>query len=246
MHLRTEVPASSHRGAWHPPLVCTAPPTGVRRKVSHFASCRGSISPPLCAQLERTPPLIKSRAKRLASASPRPSLYNFSKSTWSPSSKFLYGHPALILQVPLRIPQVPLRLLCVPLYNGCFPCPFSLLIPLDPCQTVAPPIWTLFSNRYSPPVFFPHSISLFPLETLRIPSLASKLHPFESSIPIEIKFFHRLGTCLTSVNVTDLPSAMRNQTDPLPTTLLDMLFAIHIRPSHAAYVENTSLSLHKW
>ncbi|GFY82275.1 hypothetical protein Acr_02g0005150 [Actinidia rufa] len=63
MHLHTEVPAPSHRGALHPPLGRTTPPTGVCRKVRHFASCRGSISPPLCAQLERTPPLIKSRAK---------------------------------------------------------------------------------------------------------------------------------------------------------------------------------------
>ncbi|GFY85964.1 carbohydrate-binding protein [Actinidia rufa] len=63
MHLHTEVPAPSHRGALHPPLGCPTPSTGVRRKVRHFASYRGSISPPLCAQMERTPPLIKSRAK---------------------------------------------------------------------------------------------------------------------------------------------------------------------------------------
>ncbi|GFZ01002.1 hypothetical protein Acr_14g0006370 [Actinidia rufa] len=37
-----------------------------------------------------------------------------------------------------------------------------------------------------------------------------------------------------------------NWTDHLPTALLVVLFAIHTRPSHAAYVENTSLSLHKW
>ncbi|GFY80768.1 hypothetical protein Acr_01g0005770 [Actinidia rufa] len=53
MHLHTEVPPPSHRGA----------PTRVRRKVHHFASCRGSISHPLCTQLKRSPPLIKSRAK---------------------------------------------------------------------------------------------------------------------------------------------------------------------------------------
>ena len=97
-------------------------------------------------------------------------------------------------------------------------------------------------------VFLPYSISLFPLETLKVPPLASKLHPFESSIPMKIKFFRRLGTCLTSVNVKDLLSAMRNWTDPFSTTLLAVLFASHIHPSHAAYIENTSLSLslHKW
>ncbi|GFZ20430.1 hypothetical protein Acr_28g0011350 [Actinidia rufa] len=110
MHLHTEVPAPSHRGALHPPPGRTTPPTGVRRKVRHFASCRGSISPPLCAQLERTPPLIKSRAKETRFGVAAPSLYSFSKSTWSPSSELLYGHPALVAslvsgQTSVHIPK---------------------------------------------------------------------------------------------------------------------------------------------
>ncbi|GFZ10827.1 hypothetical protein Acr_22g0002250 [Actinidia rufa] len=64
MYLYTKVFAPSHRGPLHPPLGCLTLPTGVRDKVHHFASCYGSISPPLCVQLERSPPLIKSRAKR--------------------------------------------------------------------------------------------------------------------------------------------------------------------------------------
>ncbi|GFZ10213.1 hypothetical protein Acr_21g0008120 [Actinidia rufa] len=50
------MPVPSHRGALYSP-------TGTRRKVCHFASHRDSISPPLCTQLERSPPLIKSRVK---------------------------------------------------------------------------------------------------------------------------------------------------------------------------------------
>ncbi|GFZ19002.1 galacturonosyltransferase 9 [Actinidia rufa] len=48
--------------------------------------------------------------KRLALASLRPSLYNFSKSTWSPSSELLCGHPALVAplvsgQTSVHIPK---------------------------------------------------------------------------------------------------------------------------------------------
>ncbi|GFS39937.1 hypothetical protein Acr_00g0065680 [Actinidia rufa] len=42
---------------------CLAPLTGERRKIHHFASRRGSLSPPLCTHLKRSLPLIKSRAK---------------------------------------------------------------------------------------------------------------------------------------------------------------------------------------
>ncbi|GFY99237.1 adaptor protein complex AP-2, alpha subunit [Actinidia rufa] len=64
MHLHTEVPAPYHRGALH------LPPTGVHHtahqgvlQVRHFASCHYFISSPLCSQLERSPSLIKLRAK---------------------------------------------------------------------------------------------------------------------------------------------------------------------------------------
>ncbi|GFZ14572.1 hypothetical protein Acr_24g0007620 [Actinidia rufa] len=48
--------------------------------------------------------------KRLASGAPRPSLYSFSKSTWSPSSELIYGHPALVAplvsgQTSVHIPK---------------------------------------------------------------------------------------------------------------------------------------------
>ncbi|GFZ04755.1 hypothetical protein Acr_17g0003270 [Actinidia rufa] len=67
------------------------PLIGVRCKVRRFASRRDSISPPLCAQLERSPPLILSerdlfrrrRACRCAS-------------TLSLSSELLHGHPAVV------------------------------------------------------------------------------------------------------------------------------------------------------
>ncbi|GFY95641.1 hypothetical protein Acr_10g0010260 [Actinidia rufa] len=148
--------------------------------------------------------------------------------------------------VPLWLLQVSLRLLCMPLYTCYFPYPFFLLISLDSCRTTTLPIWTLPSSRYSPLVFLPRSISLFLLEILKIPPLAAILQPIESSIPMEIKFFRSLGTCRTSVNIADLPSAMRNRTVPLPTTLFVVLFVIRTSPSHVAYVENIFLSLQKW
>ncbi|GFY90311.1 hypothetical protein Acr_07g0005080 [Actinidia rufa] len=89
MHFQTEVPAPSHLGA-------LLPLTGVRCKVRRFASRRDSISPPLCAQLERSPSRISSerdsfrrrRACRCAS-------------TLSLSSELLYGHSALV--APSRV-----------------------------------------------------------------------------------------------------------------------------------------------
>ena len=118
---------------------------------------------------------------------------------------------------------------------------------MDPYLTVAPLVWTLPSSQYSSLVFLPHSIFLFFLKTLKVHSLAVNLQPFDSNIQIKINFFCKLETWLTSVNVRDLLSAMRNWTDLLPTTLFAILFAIHTSTSsHAAYVENISLSLHKW
>ncbi|GFY88029.1 hypothetical protein Acr_05g0016680 [Actinidia rufa] len=86
MHLHTEMSAPSHSDA----------PFEVRCKARHFASCRGSISPPLCAQLERSPPLIKLRVKETRLAVARPSLYSSSKLTLSPSSELLTGYSTLI------------------------------------------------------------------------------------------------------------------------------------------------------
>ncbi|GFY97347.1 hypothetical protein Acr_11g0016530 [Actinidia rufa] len=89
MHFQIEVSAPSHLGA-------LLPLTGVRCKVRRFASCRDSISPPLCAQLERSPLRISSerdsfrrrRACRCAS-------------TLSLSSELLHGHPAMV--APSRV-----------------------------------------------------------------------------------------------------------------------------------------------
>ncbi|GFY81773.1 hypothetical protein Acr_02g0000130 [Actinidia rufa] len=96
LHLLTEVP-------------CTHP-TGVRRKVYQFASCRGFISPLLCAQLERSPPLIKSQAKETRFGVAAPVAVKLFKMTWSPSSELLSGHPALVApfvsgQTSVHIPK---------------------------------------------------------------------------------------------------------------------------------------------
>ncbi|GFY84997.1 hypothetical protein Acr_03g0017710 [Actinidia rufa] len=269
--LPTEVYAPLHRSARTFSSRCPAPPTGVRHKARYFASCRGPISPP-CVQLERSLPLIKSRAKETHFGIAVPFAVPFSQNrlglfplNFSLDILYWLHHSYLA------------RLLYISQSISLHSCTAS-----DPPSTITDPLSThvlilrtsvqqllslsiLFANTiglmlvsssscldtplqlvYSPPVFLPHNISLFSLETLRVSPLVSKLHPFESNIPMEVKFFCRLRTCLTSVNITDLLSAMRNQIDHLPTTLLAVLFAIHIRPSHAAYVDNTSLSLHKW
>ncbi|GFS30464.1 hypothetical protein Acr_00g0012080 [Actinidia rufa] len=167
-------------------------------------------------------------------------LYNSSKSTLSPSSELLYGHPALVAPLlsepdflhvsqsislrscttlaPLGIPVLALRAFVHLLL------PLSILLSniTGPMSDIsAPPVWTLPSSRYSPLVFLPLNISLFFLEILKIPPLAAMLQPIESSILMEIKFFRTLGICRTSVNVIDLLSAMRNQTIPFSTTLAE-------------------------
>ncbi|GFS34988.1 hypothetical protein Acr_00g0037170 [Actinidia rufa] len=186
---------------YKPPLGFTTPPTGVCRKICHVASCRGSISPPLCAKLERSLSLIKSVVKetRFGVTAPRP-LYSFSKLTWALSSELFHGHPALVA-------------------------------PLVSSQTSA------HIPKHLPTLLYRFGFSRYHYGSPNYLCACSAY--FYATHPIEIKFFHRLGTCLTSVNVTDLPSTMRNWTDHLPTTLLAVLFAIHIRPWHAAYVENT-------
>ncbi|GFZ01014.1 hypothetical protein Acr_14g0006490 [Actinidia rufa] len=102
--LPTEVPVPLHRSACTFSPRCPAPLTGVHCKVCHFESYRGSISPPLCAQLERSLQLIKLERKRLVSALSHPSLYSFSKSTLSPFSELLSRHSALV--APLMSSQI--------------------------------------------------------------------------------------------------------------------------------------------
>ncbi|GFZ19450.1 hypothetical protein Acr_28g0001550 [Actinidia rufa] len=177
----------------------------------------------------------------------------------SPSSKLLYGHPALVAPsrvwpdfrtYPKTSPCAPvppgffkyillvfLRLLCVPLCNGCFPRPFFLLIPLDLCRIAAPPVWILPSSWYSPPVFLPLQHFLFPLETLSVPPLASKLHRFESCILIK----HALPRSPSWISHLPCGTGLF-----LCQQLFVVLFAIRTSPSHATCVENISLSLHKW
>ncbi|GFS31394.1 hypothetical protein Acr_00g0017040 [Actinidia rufa] len=208
-HFQTEVLAPSHLGA-------LLPLTGELRKVHHFASRRVSLSPSLCTHLKRSLPLIKSRErKRLVSATSCLSMYNSSKSTLSPSSGLFYGHPALVAlvfsdQTSARVSKHLLALLCHSGSSRCL-CACSACL----CAPVASLV---------------HSFILY--HWTHIPPLAAMLQPIESSIPMEIKFFRSLGTCRTSVNVTDLPSAMRNRTVPLPTTLFVVLFAIRTSPSH--------------
>ncbi|GFZ20634.1 signal peptide peptidase [Actinidia rufa] len=110
--------ALPHRSACTFSPRCFAPPTG-----AHHTPHRGAPqSTSLCelswlhlSSLVRTTgentatDQIESK-KRLASASPRPSLYSFSKLTWSPFSKLLYGHPALVAslvsgQTSVHIPK---------------------------------------------------------------------------------------------------------------------------------------------
>ncbi|GFS40690.1 ribosomal protein L13 family protein [Actinidia rufa] len=142
--LPTKVYAPPHWSACTFSSRCPAPPTGVRRKVCHFASCRGSISPPLYAQLKRSLPLIKSRAKETRSASSRPSLYNFSKSTWSPSTELLSRHPALVapfvsgqtfVHIPKYLPALFYHFRSSKYHYGFFKYPYACFAYL--CATVA-------------------------------------------------------------------------------------------------------------
>ncbi|GFS42561.1 hypothetical protein Acr_00g0080560 [Actinidia rufa] len=129
-----------------------------------------------------------------------------------------------------------LRLFCVLLCNGWFPRPFFLLIPLDPYRTAAPPVWTLPSSRYSPLVFLPLQHFLFPLETLSVPPLGSKLHRFESCISMK----HALPRSPSWISRLPCGTGLF-----ICQQLFVVLFAIRTSPSHATCVENTSLSLHK-
>ncbi|GFS34505.1 hypothetical protein Acr_00g0034270 [Actinidia rufa] len=164
-HFHTEVPAPSLLGA-------LLPLTGVLCKVRRFASRRDSISPPLCAQLERLPPLISSerdsfrrhRACRCAS-------------TLSLSSELLHGHPAAV--APSRVwPDFltyPKASLCAPVplwilqvhpsgtpalalrasVQRLLPRPSILLIPLELCRTAAllsghsPSVGIAFQSSFS-------------------------------------------------------------------------------------------------
>ncbi|GFY91434.1 transporter associated with antigen processing protein 1 [Actinidia rufa] len=77
--------------------------------------------------------------------------------------------------------QVLLRLLCVPLCNDCFPPSIHLANTTGPMSDSSSPVWTFSLSRYSLPVF----LLLFPLETLSVPPLASKLHRFDSCISMK-------------------------------------------------------------
>ncbi|GFY94428.1 hypothetical protein Acr_09g0008740 [Actinidia rufa] len=106
---------------------------------------------------------------------------------------------------------ISLRLLCVPLYIGCFPRPFFSLVPLGLCRTTAPLVWTLPSSRYNPSVFLPLAAFHVSLENSECSSTSFKA--------LSLQILHLNETCLTPVTFMDLPSAMRNRTVPLPTTL---------------------------
>ena len=69
LHLLIKVP-------FHHPTGGPYTPYWGRCKVRHFANCYGSIYPFLCAQLERSPSLIKSSAKETCFGMLCSSLYN--------------------------------------------------------------------------------------------------------------------------------------------------------------------------
>ncbi|GFZ16050.1 hypothetical protein Acr_25g0004590 [Actinidia rufa] len=219
-HFQTEVLAPSHLGA----LLSL---TGARRKVHHFASRRGSLSPPLCTHLKRSLPLIKSRAKETRFGDVAPVDVQLFRITLSPFSGLSSGHPALVALVlsDQTSARVSKHLLALLYYSGSSRC-----------------LCACFACLCAPVAFLVHSFVLYHWTHvgqqffLSIPPLAAMLQPIEFSIPMEIKFFRSLGTCRTSVNVTDLSSAMRNGTILLPTTLFVVLFAIRTSPSHAAKV----------
>ncbi|GFY94100.1 cinnamyl alcohol dehydrogenase 8 [Actinidia rufa] len=103
LHLLIEVPCTPHRGAPHPPPGCAAKSSLCELSWLHLSSLVRTTG-------ENTATDQIESKKRLASASPRPSLYSFSKLTWSPFSELLYGHPALVAslvsgQTSVHIPK---------------------------------------------------------------------------------------------------------------------------------------------
>ncbi|GFY90972.1 CBS domain protein [Actinidia rufa] len=91
-----------------PPLGCPPPSTRVHRKVRHFASCCDSISPSLCAQLERSPPLIKLITKKTRFSVIVPVTVQLFKIDLSFFSEHLYGYSALVapLVCLVRLPYI--------------------------------------------------------------------------------------------------------------------------------------------
>ncbi|GFY80835.1 RHO-related protein from plants 9 [Actinidia rufa] len=161
----SEVTAPSYLGA-------LLPLTGVLCKVRRFASRRDSISPPLCAQLERSPSRISSerdsfRRRRTCRCA----------STLSLSSELLHGHPALVAPSRVRpdFRTYPKASLCAPVplwilqvhpsgtpaftlrasVQRLLPRPSILLIPLDLCRTAAllsghsPSVGIAFQSSFS-------------------------------------------------------------------------------------------------
>ncbi|GFS41248.1 hypothetical protein Acr_00g0073270 [Actinidia rufa] len=183
-------------------LCALLPLTGVFCKVRHFASRRDSISPPLCAQLEKLPPLISSerdsfrrrRACRCAS-------------TLSLSSELLHGHPALVAPsrvwpdfctYPKASPCAPVPLWILQVHPSGTPAlalrasvQRLLLSSIHLANTTGPmsdsssPVWIFSFSRYSLPIILLLQLLLFPLETLSVPPLASKLHRFDSCISMK-------------------------------------------------------------
>ncbi|GFS42987.1 hypothetical protein Acr_00g0082910 [Actinidia rufa] len=171
LHLLTEVPCTPHRGGAHHTPHRGAPQSTSLCELSwlHLSSLvRTTGENTATDQIESKRDSLRCRrALRVALASrSRPSLYSFSKLTWSPSSELLYGHPALVAaslvfgQTSVHIPKHLPALLyhsgsskyrCTCFAYLCatvtFPCPLFSLIPLDPCRTVAPPVWTFPPNR---------------------------------------------------------------------------------------------------
>ncbi|PSS01578.1 Disks large-associated protein like [Actinidia chinensis var. chinensis] len=195
MHFQTEVPAPSHLGA-------LLPLTGVRCKVRRFASRRDSISPPLYAQLERSPSLILSERDSF-----RRRHACRCTSTLSLSSELLHGHPALVAPsrvwpdfrtYPKASPCAPVPLWILQVHPSGTPAlalrasvQRLLLSSIHLANTTGPMSDNSSScldtplSRYSLPVFLLLQLLLFPLETLSVPPLASKLHRFDSCISMK-------------------------------------------------------------
>ncbi|GFZ01894.1 hypothetical protein Acr_15g0005030 [Actinidia rufa] len=124
--------------------------------------------------------------------------------TLSLSSEFLHGHPALVAPsrvwpdfctYPKASPCAPVPLWIFQVHPSGTPAlalrasvQRLLLSSIHLANTTGPmsdsssPVWTFSLSRYSLPVFLLLQLLLFPLETLSVPPLASKLHCFDSCI----------------------------------------------------------------
>ena len=78
---------------------------------------------------------------------------------------------------------------------------------------------TLPVHKYNVPTFSPFSITNYLLVTFHILAINVDMQPSLSNYPIEIRFFLKYGTCLTSFNNHWFPLCCFIFTFPVPTIL---------------------------